>query len=298
VLLGALISVLRGHMPYLLDTYIAEAPVGERGIDYRVSRGWQVLTLMLSLPMTLLLVACLGLLVVKRRRPALCVLGWLLTLAVPIVVLTSPPRARYLSITSPAIALIFGAGMVLIGDMIAARWKGRMWVQFAPAGLALGLWAVGFALPFDRNTWADPVALKLPKIESMNYFYGSANAWGSREAVRYIEAHGERGPDGRIPVYATVFHCSVAEVYLDSSIDWHCRDVHKLTAYDIYPELYTWDVITHGQTDLPFVYVISEYTLETGWPPYSPPLHWEWLYDYTRPHGGHTIAVWKVTNAG
>ena len=68
----------------------------------------------------------------------------------------------------------------------------------ALAGVILLVWAAGFALPFDVRASTDPTALALPWRDHHDYFSYIYNAWGIREALAWLEDHGER-LDGSVP---------------------------------------------------------------------------------------------------
>jgi hypothetical protein len=250
---------------------------------------------LLSLPMTFLLIVLILFLLRKHPAKTLFVLGWLVLLWIPGIIIGTRAEARYLLIGEPALAVLFGGGIVLVGRRLGSRVvriTGKpalcRWTTVGLMLVVLGLWGGLFAIPFAIDASTDPAALDLPKLDAFIYFAASTNGWGIREALDYVETHGDR-VDGQIPVAGVLRqtdgvdeYCDLVDLYLHDDFDWACTNQS-----DFPRAIYNWPPLERE-----FVYVITDDVIPET-PPTGPT--YKRLFTAPRPHNGHDVSVWLVT---
>ncbi|MBN1201924.1 MAG: glycosyltransferase family 39 protein [Anaerolineae bacterium] len=304
VLIAALANRLAGDTPLLIDAHLIENEAGSLldKVELFLERG----PLLISPALAWLLVGMIPLLLWRCPRGGLYALVWLLLIWVPIVALIVTVQSRYLMAGVPALAVVFGGGIAAAGDVLgdlAARLSASIShtraAQVATSALAVIVlvpWAVGFALPFNVDAMTDPAALNLPDKDQYDYFRGSFNTWGIKQGLDYLRANGERF-DGIVPAVGVFLHCGTLTLHLTDDFAWNCMD-----PYDFMPDkrlpadLSEWYVLMDGLQRWPFVYLLTEYTdrIPLDAPPADPPLAWDLVYSFAHPHGGRTVAVWRV----
>jgi len=293
---AALVSLAQGGHPILLDTYLASAhPDGMldklRGLADRVD-----LLLTPWLALGTLLLAWLAL--TWRPQAALYALGWLALMGAPSALLASSLQTRYLLAAVPPLAVLIGGGTAALRRAPLARRRPRaLTLARRAAALGFAAWALIFALPFDWRASADPAALTLPRRDSYDYFWGSFNGWGTREALHYLVENGER-VQGRVPVIGVVQLCSLATLYADPALDWTCHDYYRLGA-EVTANPARWAFLRERLNARPWVYLLTEFTgADEAVPLDAPPaldgLRWERVYTFTKPQGSRAVAVWRV----
>ena len=171
--------------------------------------------------MSLTLIALAALILWRRPAQGVYVLAWLLLIWVPLVVMIIVIQSRYLMAGISALAALFGGGVAVLRDELD-RYKPRL-SRPLTAGL-IGAWMLLFALPFDVRAMTDPAALTMPDRDTHDYFNGPYNAWGVREGIEYLVAHGEPDAAGQIPVVALIQHCELPGMQPMAGLYWQCID--------------------------------------------------------------------------
>lgn len=305
VLALAVQSARAGHNTYVMDTHLVQQ---ERTVEDLLVEKWHDLRdrgeFLISAPLSVAMVALLAVLLRRRPRPGLYALAWLVAIWLPNLAFADDVQSRYLMAGVGALAALFAGEMVAAGDALAelaARRPtplARERATAALAGVILLVWAAGFALPFDVRASTDPTALALPWRDHHDYFSYIYNAWGIREALAWLEDHGER-LDGSVPVVGVVNHCGPPNLYVTDAHRWRCLDRWGFPGARMPSDVTRWRPVMDAVRSGPFVYVISEYPaiLPPDAPPDDGPLRWELQATFPRPHGGITFAVWRATLA-
>jgi hypothetical protein len=136
----------------------------------------------------------------------------------------------------------------------------------------------------------------MPDRDTFDYFKNSFNTWGIRQGIEYLIAHGER-IEGRVPVAGVFLHCGTLTLHLTDDLAWNCIDMWDFPDKKLPADVTQWGPLVDGLARWRFVYLITEYTeyVPLDDPPQVEGLAWERLYIFPRPHGGRTVAVWRVT---
>lgn len=293
---GALIALLQGGRPLLMNTYLAEPSARPDDLFDKLSGLAGRIDLFLSPGLALGALLLGAVAIGYRTRATLYTLAWLALLWGPSVLLATSLQSRYLLAGIPPIAVLVGGGIVALLRLRALRRRppARTAVR-AMTALALAAWAISFALPFDWRASTDPAALELPRRDSYDYFWGSFNGWGTREALRYVTERGDRVGD-QVPAIGVMQLCSLATLYATPEIDWRCHDYYRL-GEDVTFNPARWRFLPEALDDLPWVYLVTEFpeAVPLDSPPALDGLRWERVFGFAKPHGERVIAVWRVT---
>lgn len=293
---AALVSLLQGGRPLLLDTYLTDPSARPDDLIDKLGGLVDRVDLLLSPGLALGALLLGGLALIHRTRPALYTLAWLALLWGPSVLLATGLQSRYLLAGIPAIAVLIGGGIMTLLRLRALRRRPHIAALARGAtAVALAAWAIGFALPFDWRASTDPAALTLPRRDSYDYFWGSFNGWGTREALRYVAERGDRVGD-RVPAIGVMQLCSLATLYATPEIDWRCHDYYRL-GEDVTFNPARWGFLRDALDDAPWVYLVTEFpeAVPLDNPPALDGLRWERVFGFVKPHGERVIAVWRVT---
>jgi len=298
---ASVISLLGGGHPILLDTYLAGASARPEDVLDKLGGLADRVGLLLTPWLALGALALSGLALVWRTRATLYALAWLALLWGPSVLLASSLQTRYLLAGIPPLAVLIGGGVSALGGLRAFRRRPRA-ARIARGAVALGLgaWTLAFALPFDWRASADPAALTLPRRDSYDYFWGSFNGWGTREALRYLEDHGQRVA-GRVPAIGVLQLCSLSTLYATPELGWTCHDYYRLGA-EVTRDAAHWDFLRDRLAAAPWVYLVTEFTgadeaVPLDRPPALDGLRFERVFTFAKPHGARVVAVWRVSRA-
>lgn len=298
---ASVISLLGGGHPILLDTYLAGASARPEDVLDKLGGLADRVGLLLTPWLALGALALSGLALVWRTRATLYALAWLALLWGPSVLLASSLQTRYLLAGIPPLAVLIGGGVSALGGLRAFRRRPRA-ARIARGAVALGLgvWTLAFALPFDWRASADPAALTLPRRDSYDYFWGSFNGWGTREALRYLEDHGQRVA-GRVPAIGVLQLCSLSTLYATPELGWTCHDYYRLGA-EVTRDATRWDFLRDRLDAAPWVYLVTEFTgadeaVPLDRPPALDGLRFERVFTFAKPHGARVVAVWRVSRA-
>lgn len=129
----------------------------------------------------------------RRRRPggaalALLAVGPVLAFAV-VSRLWFP---RYLTLTTPPLAILAGLGLVAAADALGAHLP-RVRAAALPALLLL---AALPSLRFDLQLWQDPARAPWPRLDRFQYVRGWPSGYGVRESVAFFRTELEGSPEG------------------------------------------------------------------------------------------------------
>ena len=290
-----------GDGPLIVDFYLI-------GLRDQTGNKWRIkldafgdiLTHLVSAPMVALLIALVLLLLWKRRAVTVYVLGWLALVWAPSLIFGIQPEARYMMLGGPPLAVLFGGGMLLAGDWLASRWPGGQ-RRALPAALSLvvvGVWGVGFALPFAHAAMTDPAAVELPELDAYIFFTAPTNTWGFAEALEYLE---QAAPgDEPIPVvgaFETVGHmhgyCEMFALYVPDTLDWSCvyREDAGGAASPDSPA--AWPELAAHLDRHPAIHVIAN-ALDADSSPADPAMMWTPLHAIEQVPG-NVLTIWRVT---
>jgi len=313
---GAWLAAIEGEKTILVDTYLIGDNTRAGGILDRLQNTFITKTdLLLSPGMTILLAMLVILQLWKRPAPTLYALAWLLAIWGPVTLVATELQSRYLSAGIPALAAIFGGGMVVAGERLArisrlnplsTRGEGtstpfdspcmRGEVSLITYGLAfviLSLWAITFAIPFAQKATSDPVALEMPYLDTTNYFSGTFTTWATRDALADLAETGER-VEGKIPLVGVLRVCEVHELMMPDGFAWDCMPSTDFLDQKVPRDTTTWTALVRNVERYPFVYVMTDY-LAPDQPPAT--LAWQLVAAYPRPHGTNVVTVWRVSKS-
>lgn len=295
---AALSSYRTGGKPVIIDTALIGLKVDSANtLASRFSTLYEVMRLFVSSSMLLFLLALSVLLLIRKPQPTLFVLCWLILLVGPSTVIAWKVDARYLIIGQPAFAVLFGGGVIAAGDVLihklGPRWE-RYKLSVLPAAAALTLWGAVFALPFAWNAGHDPAVLQVPLVTRYIFFAGTVNAWGTREAIDYLEKNIPSEPIPTIAVLQMVPQtpdlCGLFTLYVNSRLLWVC---HLEPVESVEPSAaQQWTELLPGYQDQPVIYIITD-LLE---PDRLPDGSWQLLYSKQRPQGGKIVSLWRIRN--
>lgn len=240
------------------------------------------------------LVILAGLLIVAlgRWRPR----AWLFLLAgalLPwsgVVLIAGQLSTRYLALGVPFLLVIVAGGVIELTRRGRERPAGR--VAAGAAWIALALWALLFAGPFARQAMTDPPALDLPPRDRWEYVTNTSSGYALRDLARDLPDL-PSGANGRIAVIGWLPNCHSLPLY------WTAP-----TAVALDCPLFRWDpsaqdamtarLIGLAERESPLYMAVerlSVYDLERL------PFTWTLLREYTRPHGGVTVRLYRVALA-
>lgn len=287
VFIPAAIQYYDGVDYALYDTWLVDATTKADTFWGKVSDNWEKMTLLISLPATLLLlVATLyGLLLKKYRKQIGIVVVWLALawLTTFFLVGRNSFQSRYLTAGTPAIAVLFGAGSIILADSI---FKQRKLASYAVATVIVA-WVVLFSIPFAQKAATDPVKLKMPWLDRQNYFEGWFNGYALLDAMEYVQGHGEPH-NGKVHLVLGVQFC-IPELYQFPDLSYRCDKRYDLSnparrstmPFFVNPLL----------QDIP-VYLIAEANppeSQAGW--FAVP---EFMARFDKPHGDGYYTVWRM----
>lgn len=304
------LALLSGRTPVIMTSHLIQVELNSvaRFTD-RFEVGYTILDTLISAPMALLLLSSIVWLLYRHPRRTLFLLIWLGQLTIPSFLLTWQPETRYLMVGQSALAVLFAGGVADIWGVLRNAWSEHRGVKRAllPAGSAAASavivagWAVSFALPFSRQAATHPEALALPPTDSYIFFAGTTNAWGVREALAYLEEHGER-VDDRVPVVAILLapgdapeYCDLFKLYTEGSFNWNCVTPSDDAETVSNLQEHLAELIEEQAGGLPFWYVV------TNVPPDQsehvnieldePPIRFE------KPQDGPPVTAWRMRPA-
>ncbi|MBN1201922.1 MAG: glycosyltransferase family 39 protein [Anaerolineae bacterium] len=287
--LGLLADAHASGSTNVIDSYLVDGEPGITDLTENLRDTLDGVVILLSSPGALVLVGCTLVLLRRRTAAGLYVLVWLLALWGPSVILGSPVQTRYLAAGVPALAVLISGGIAEITRPLAPRFAGAL-----IAG-GIGLWAVGFALPFAYDASHNPAALHLPERDVSSYISGPFAGWGTRDALDYLRDHGDR-IGGRIPAVGVLRHCGSIALHLTDEFAWTCIDRQHVPTDNMPADVRAWTPVYDAADTWPFVYLVTDYTEHTPLdaPPQTPPYTWELVFAVDRPRGGKTVAVWRI----
>lgn len=287
VFIPAAIQYYDGVDYALYDTWLVNATTKADTFWGKVSDNWEKMTLLISLPATLLLLIAspLGLYLKHYRKQMALVLLWLALawLTTFFLVGRNSFQSRYLTAGTPAIAVLFGAGIIILADSLIKN------VRYASYAAATGivLWAVTFSVPFAQKAATDPTQLDMPWLDSQNYFEGNFNGYALLDAMAYVEENGEKH-NGKVHLVLGTRFCmprlyEFPELYYrcDKRVDLANPARRSTIPYFLNPLL----------NDIP-LYLIAEDTM------LEPQANWfavpEFLTRFDKPHGEGYVTVWRM----
>jgi hypothetical protein len=314
---GLWYTVGEGEQATLLDTYLIGDNTRAGGALDRLENTFIDKTgYLLSHPMAALLGGLAILLLWRRTRAALYALAWLAVIWVPITLVATELQSRYLMAGVPALAVMFGGGMVIAGDSLGgwlartrestARQQAGAWTGGVLALVVIAAWAVGFAIPFARTATTDPGSLDMPHRDVTNYFSGLFTTWGTHDAFLDLQARGEQlngqvpsvgvmsSYSDQIPVVGVLRVCNVHTLVMPDGFIWACMSSHDFPDQRVPRDVSTWTTLLDTLDRWPFVYVLTDYLAPDEIPGGVPGLTWDFFGSYPRPHDGRPVTVWRV----
>jgi hypothetical protein len=293
---GMIAYRVSGEQPKFFTQKLVHDAPGDLGLldsvwDTLVGAGY-----FLTVFAVILLAALIGLLLWRRTKAGGLALIWLVALWTPVIVLGNPVQTRYLMAGVPALAVLFGGGCAVLFEIAPPRYHAQRIVA-----AAISLWALAFALPFAWRASTDPDSLRLPKNDIFSYISGPYAGWGTRDALEYLIANGERvavpvegreEPVWQIPAVGVLQHCGSISLHVTQDFIWSCIDTKIFPIGAIPADVRQWGPLMEGVETWPFVYLVTEFA---GRVPDDLHQEWELIYASPRPLGGWTVAVWRVT---
>ncbi|MFP4322616.1 MAG: ArnT family glycosyltransferase [Anaerolineales bacterium] len=254
-----------------------------------------------------LLLSGLGLLWLLRMRPraGLFLLAAWLLMWVPVVALGSFPRSRYLEVSMPFVYLMLVGGA---SDALSRIREPERRVTFARAWVAgLLLYGLAWGGPFFYQAVTEPADLPLPEADRWRYVSAHTAAYGQIEAVNYMQAELPRAEaSGQVQAWGMLGSCHMIRLYLaePGPVDFTCTSFDytrqfppaELAAIEADAARYETGVYLLVERAMLF-----EFDLEENFGFVAPTnagelaVTWEHVRDFTRPHDGVTIELWRLT---
>lgn len=264
-------SALSGRQYAIFPTWLVDTE--SLTLLEKISDSWEKMTLLASLPLTLVLLLLIPLVAAQQPRTAGFLLAWLglVWFAAFFVVGSNSFQSRYLMSGVPAIAVFFGIGSLMAAEKLPQL--GHWIVIFG-----LGIWGLFFALPFAHTAATDPTDLRLPHLDRQNYFEGYYNAYALLDAVKYLRDHGEDHA-----VLGTRW--CLPDLYgIKDAVPYVCD---KHTDLEHLQDSVGGRTIADWLADGIPVYFVTDVELTTP--------NAELIASYPKPFGEITIYVWRVT---
>lgn len=309
-LIPAAIEGARGKYYALIDTFLLDQSLVDEQQSGKVYSFWQAANILFSTPFLYLMFGLILAGLWKFPGKTLYGMAWLFLVWFPGIAFVWRPRTRYFSPGAFALALIFAGGVIALQMILQNE---RLWRFFKPRLMvvtraipvvALGAWAVLFALPFANKAASDAASLRMPRWDQNDYFRGRHNAYQLFETLDYLEEEGQPGFDGKVDVIGVYFLCSrftVYYIYSDLALD--CR-------WPRFPEEDTGDgikerillranVLRHLQTENPLYMIVDDYH-RYPWQPYLEPVGVEGrlIHELQRPMDGVWVSIWRLCHKG
>ncbi len=293
-LAGLLAYRLSGEQPKLFTQHLVDGP-GATSLFDNIKDTFSAAGDYLSAPVVISLFLFSILLLWQRPPAGRYLLAWLLALWLPITVFGSPVQTRYLMAGVPALAVIFGGGVVTLSRLAHRR------VIDGLLAVLIVVWAASFGLPFGWRAITDPASLPLPKNDTYSYLSGPYAGWGTREALAFLRENGERIPVStesgdvieQIPAVGVLQHCGSISLHVTDDFIWTCVDAKNFPIGAIPADVREWSPLLDALDKWPFVYLVTEFA---GSDTEDLAQRWELVYASSRPLGGWTVAVWRITS--
>ena len=284
---------LSGEQPKFFTQHLVDEP-GASSVADNIEDTIDAASDYLSAPVVITLFLFTLLLLWQHPASGRFLLVWLLALWLPTTIFGSPVQTRYLMAGIPALAVIFGGGMVTL-----SRLSNRRVIDGLLAALLIA-WAALYAMPFGWRAMTDPASLPLPRNDTYSYLSGPYAGWGTREALTFLRENGERIPvtsdDGdvseQIPAVGVLQHCGSISLHVTDDFMWTCVDAKNFPIGAIPADVREWSPLLEALETWPFVYLVTEFA---GSDTEDLAQTWELVYASSRPLGGWTVAVWRIT---
>ncbi len=287
VIVPAIIQYYQGVDYALYDTWLVNTTTKADTFMGKLDDAWEKMALLVSLPITLLLLiqTGLGLTLKKYRRQMLLVVLWLVLawLTTFFLVGRNSFQSRYMTAGTPAVAVLFGAGSLILADRLIQQPRRAL---YAAASVVV-VWAALFAIPFAQKAASDPVQLKMPWLDRQNYFEGSFTGYALLDAMRYVQDNGDPY-EGQVQAVLGTRFC-IPPLYEFPRLHYDCDKSFDLTNPARRSTIPF--ILARLLNDIP-VYLITEGDL------HEPNERWfvrtEWLARFDKPHGDGFVTVWRL----
>lgn len=234
-----------------------------------------------------------------RRRPyetvylvSAVILPWGMS-----IVLGAELSTRYLTLGILPLLVLLAGGLATIG-MRTFDFGGQT-LSLRPIVMGLvGIWCLGFAIPFIDKAWNNPTELNLPSRDEWEYFTNFSAGYGLVDAADAIEKLPVSEPSHRVNVYGLVGSCHQMRLYLDNAEEQDDGRVW-LTCPN-----YGWqgELLMEVADDIDqrlavesIVYILAEPEIPYfELPDLFPRWQWEEVERYSRPHGGMEIILYHI----
>ena len=123
---------------------------------------------------------------VLRPRAALMLLALAAAPLVAVVATAVSLWLRYASPAAPFMLLLTAVGLAALVERLR-RWHFPPPVRLLP-WLAVGVWGLAIAVPFQLTAYANPSQLPLPQSDQIEYILWVPSGYGIRAAVEYMNA--------------------------------------------------------------------------------------------------------------
>lgn len=238
----------------------------------------QILPMIADYTSPALLIAALAaaayLLTQRKSRPkALFLLIWMGLILVLSLAAASLIRTRYLMPMAAPLVLL----LALAGGQVWMQPRFRL-VMRGGLVLGVGVWLVGFVLPFTLTMFRDPADLPISQADWVRYMSGNFSGEALRQAARFVN---EAQPRHLYAVWGT---CQLLFLYVE-------QPVICLPPSDSNPAE---ALAAHLAEEIPAGE--AAYVILNGDPPFLEIAGWEWelLARYPRPYIDRPVEVWRL----
>lgn len=287
VLVPAAIQYYQGVDYAIYDTWLVNTTTKADTFLGKLDDAWEKMVLLVSLPVTVLLLiqTPLGLYFKQSRKQIFLVLLWLALawLTTFFLVGRNSFQSRYMTAGTPAIAVLFGAGIMILAETLIRQPK----QAFYAAASVVIIWSALFSIPFAQKASSDPTQLHMPWLDTQNYFEGSFTAYALLDALEYVQDNGEPY-EGTVQALLGTRFC-IPSLYQFPDLHYDCDK-----AFDF--------ANPARRSTIPFVLArllreIPVYLIAEGDLPESRD-NWlvraEFMTRFDKPHGDGFVTVWRL----
>lgn len=290
ILIPARISLMTDAPDFILlnTTDLLEDDISSLSVGDKLVHTWERLWILTSPPMAVALALIALWALWKQPRRMGFLMGCLLLAWLAVTLFADDLQSRYLMSGVPLVAVILGVGIGTLIENLGLATPKLIPMGYLLAGGLLALWAALFALPAARTIMTEPHKLHMAELDHRNYFWDRYNGYGEREAMAFLQAHGERFKD-QVWVLPLVRVCKMLDLFGQPNVTYRCIFGYAwLSMAEIDWQTPTLEWLTQG---IPLYIMTSE---QHDVPPSDPRFVWEKLATYPKPYNILEVTVWRV----
>jgi hypothetical protein len=285
----------------IVDDYIFETEDRSSQVEKNLDHIAEVFRYFWGESLLILNVMGVGMMLWRQPRRGVYLLAGIVPLWVALSMVAARPNSRYLALVGPLWMILMAGGLSLGAEWVSTRLGAILpqhprWLKQAlnalPSGV-MGVWLVGFGLPYTARLIDDPISLDFPKAETRGYFqnitgYGLVPALETTAQLPPIsEAYSQPVVVGigRICGYWHYHIPSTTPLIIDCAPENYQRRVAFLEErLQTYQRFY----LLQEEADHEMVYIDPPWLAQYA----------ELVERFPRPHDGVSLALYRVVADG